>query len=145
MMARNRSAPIMIAITTVWLIATAASARGASQVGADDGWQIPAAASTEANPLAGGTEVIARGRTLYRSKCQRCHGAAGKGDGPDADSDHRPADLSDARRAPRNPDGILFYKIWNGRAKPRMPAMKADLSRGDVWALIHYVKTLRVG
>jgi hypothetical protein len=22
----------------------------------------------------------------------------------------------------RNPDGVMFYKIWNGRAKPRMPA-----------------------
>ena len=37
----------------------------------------------------------------------------------------------------------MFYKIWNGRAKPRMPAMKADLGRVDVWLVIHYVKTLR--
>jgi hypothetical protein len=28
-------------------------------------------------------------------------------------------------------------------ANPKMPAMKSDISRADVWTLIHYVKTLR--
>ena len=31
-------------------------------------------------------------------------------------------DLTVARRAARNPDGVVFYKIWNGRQKPKMPA-----------------------
>jgi hypothetical protein len=38
---------------------------------------------------------------------------------------------------------VMFYKIWNGRTKPKMPAMKADISPADVWAVIQYVKTLR--
>jgi hypothetical protein len=42
-----------------------------------------------------------------------------------------------------NPDGVMFYKIWNGRAKPKMPAMKIDVTRTDVWAVIHYINTLR--
>jgi hypothetical protein len=67
----------------------------------------------------------------------------GKGDGPDADPNHAPSDLTDARRALRNPDGVMFYKIWNGRAKPKMPAMKTDIARIDVWTVIHFVKTLR--
>jgi hypothetical protein len=45
--------------------------------------------------------------------------------------------------AARNPDGVMFYRIWNGRAKPKMPAMKADLTRTDVWTIVQYVKTLR--
>jgi len=49
----------------------------------------------------------------------------------------------DRRAAARNPDGVMFYKIWNGRANPKMPAMKTDITRADVWTLIHYVKTLR--
>jgi mono/diheme cytochrome c family protein len=108
-----------------------------------EGWQVPVGAEGEQNPVPIDAAVLARGQGLYRSKCQRCHGADGKGRGPEADPRHPPADLTDARRASRNPDGVMFYKIWNGRAKPKMPAMKADIARTDVWTLIHYVKTLR--
>src|SRR5262245_33095538 len=60
-----------------------------------------------------------------------------------ADPSTPAADLTDGGRAARNPDGVMFYKIWNGRAKPKMPAMKADIARADVWKLVHYVKSLR--
>ena len=108
-----------------------------------DGWHIPAGAATEINPEPNNPAVIARGQSLYKAKCQRCHGVDGSGHGPEADPDHPPADLTDAGRAPRNPDGVMFYKIWNGRAKPKMPPMKTDIARIDVWKVIHYVKTLR--
>jgi hypothetical protein len=39
----------------------------------------------------------------------------------------------------------MFYKIWNGRTKPKMPGMKAEIDPVDVWTIIHYVKTLRRG
>jgi mono/diheme cytochrome c family protein len=108
-----------------------------------EGWQVPDGAETERNPVSIDPAVLARGQRLYRSKCQGCHGVHGKGDGPDADPKHVPADLTDARRASRNPDGVMFYKIWNGRANPKMPAMKGDLERIDVWTVVHYVKRLR--
>lgn len=109
------------------------------------GWQIPEGAEAESNPVPVDAAVLARGQRLYKSKCQRCHGIDGNGAGPDADPNHVPGDLTDARRASRNPDGVMFYKIWNGRAKPKMPAMKTDISRIDVWTVVHYVKTLRRG
>jgi mono/diheme cytochrome c family protein len=56
---------------------------------------------------------------------------------------HRPADLTSAFRAQFNPDGVVFYRIWNGRTQPTMPAFRAKLSRSDVWAVVEYVKTLR--
>jgi mono/diheme cytochrome c family protein len=108
-----------------------------------DGWRIPPGAGAEPNPVSPTPVVLARGRDLFKSKCQRCHGTSGTGNGPDADRDHPPGDLSDGRRASRNPDGVMFYKIWNGRSKPKMPAFKADLSRTDVWTIIDFVKTLR--
>ena len=124
-----------------------ASATGVSMTaqgdGSTEGWRIPASAAGESNPVAVSDAVLARGKQLYRSKCQRCHGVAGRGDGPEADPDHRPQDLTDASRAARNPDGVVFYKVWNGRRKPKMPAFSTDLSREDVWTLVHYVKTLR--
>jgi hypothetical protein len=64
-------------------------------------------------------------------------------DGPDADPDDPPADLTDASRASRNPDGVMFYKIWNGRNEPKMPAFKTDISREEVWTVIQFVKTRR--
>jgi mono/diheme cytochrome c family protein len=111
--------------------------------GGSQGWQIPEGADAERNPVPVDAAVLARGQRLYKSNCQRCHGMNGNGAGPDADPNHVPGDLTDARRASRNPDGVMFYKIWNGRAKPKMPAMKTDIARNDVWTVIHYVKTLR--
>ena len=121
-------------------------AKGAAQApDGSDGWQIPDRAATERNPEPENPATLGRGRSLYKSKCQRCHGADGSGNGPEADPDHPAGNLTDERRASRNPEGVMFYKIWNGRAKPKMPAMKSDLSQADVWALVSYVKTLRKG
>ena len=108
-----------------------------------EGWNIPQGAAMERNPAPLDAAAVARGRSLYKAKCQRCHGADGSGHGPEADPDHPAGDLTDGRRASRNPDGVMFYKIWNGRANPKMPAMKTDITQADVWTVIQYVKTLR--
>ena len=136
---------------TVWLMTAGCAwlmlaivVRGAAQTpDGSDGWRIPEGAATEQSPVPISPAAIARGRGLYQSKCQRCHGPDGAGRGPDADHAHAPADLTDARRASRNPDGVMFYKIWNGRARPKMPAMKSEVSVTDAWMIVHYVKTLR--
>src|SRR6185295_6977583 len=109
------------------------------------GWQIPPAASTEESPLPPRLAVIRKGKALYISHCSGCHGLEGRGDGPDNTTDpaHRPADLTNAFPANLNPDGVMFYKIWNGRAQPTMPAFKTELTRNDVWAVVEYIKTLR--
>jgi mono/diheme cytochrome c family protein len=139
---RARTAWLMTA-ACVWLVLTIV-VRGAGQApDASDGWRIPEGAATEQSPVPVSPASIARGKSLYQSKCQRCHGPDGAGRGPDAEPAHPPADLTDARRASRNPDGVMFYKIWNGRARPKMPAMKSDISPTDAWMIVHYVKTLR--
>ena len=130
-------------VTVVWLTRAFAAIGGAAQGPAgSNGWQIPDTAAAAVSPLAGAA-VPAKGQALFKAKCQRCHGPDGGGHGPDSDPSHPAGDLTDGRSAARNPDGVLFYKIWNGRAKPKMPSMKLDLSREDVWMLVAYVKTLR--
>ena len=104
------------------------------------GWLIPAGGRDEKSPLTGSANAVTQGQTLFTQNCARCHGPQGKGDGKD--SDHA-ADLTDDLRTELNTEGVLFYKIWNGRARPRMPAMKLDLTRAEVWTLVHYVKSLR--
>ena len=108
------------------------------------GWEIPAGAAKEPNPLPASPEVLEKGKKLYTKQCEKCHGASGKGDGPDADPDEPPEDLTDSARAARNPDGVMFYKIWNGRKSPKMIGVKTEgWSKEDVWTVIHYAKSLR--
>ena len=59
---------------------------------------------------------------------------------PDAQED---MDLTNAKRAARNTDGVVFYKVWNGRKKPKMTAQKDNLTKEQVWAVVSYVQSLR--
>jgi len=125
--------------------AAAAFARPARPPPDPNGWQIPENAREEKSPLQPTPAVLKKGKSLYDGKCAKCHGPQGKGDGPDGDKQHPPADLTDESRAVRNPDGIIFYKVWNGRKEPKMPAFKSELTRDEVWAVVEYVKSLRQG
>jgi len=108
------------------------------------GWTLPPNAADEKNPFAGDAKALETGKTLFKKNCERCHGPGGKGDGPDADPDvQEDMDLTVARRAARNPDGVVFYKMWNGRAKPKMPAVKDELTKEQAWQIVSYVQTLR--
>jgi len=110
------------------------------------GWFIPSGGRDEKSPLSSVPAAVARGKTIFASNCARCHGAEGKGDGPD--SDHA-SDLTDELRDTINPEGVLFYKVWNGHAVQLrtqvddMPAFQGKLSRDEVWAVVEYLKVLR--
>jgi mono/diheme cytochrome c family protein len=132
---RNRLSLVSIVAAMLLAFATVALAQS--------GWTIPPAGRDEKSPLQPTPAVIHKGKSLFASKCQRCHGKEGKGDGPDSDPDAPAADLTDAARAQVNPDGVLFYKIWNGRSNPKMPAFKSEMTKDEVWSVVEYVKTLR--
>jgi mono/diheme cytochrome c family protein len=106
-------------------------------------WTLPEGALTEKSPLAATPDVVKKGRSVFVSSCQKCHGLEGRGNGPDRNPDEPPADLTLASRAAANPDGVLFYKIWNGRSRPKMPAFKSQLTKDEIWAIVEYLKTLR--
>jgi mono/diheme cytochrome c family protein len=142
-LADRRKKRLWIIFASFCLSFAAGVAVGTQSPPGSDGWLIPEGAATESNAQPVDTAVLAKGKSLYKAKCQRCHGADGAGHGPEADPNHPAGDLRDGRRASRNPDGVMFYKIWNGRSNPKMPAMKSDLSRADVWVVVDYVKTLR--
>ena len=69
-----------------------------------------------------------------------CHGPLGKGDGPRSDY---ASDLTDDLRTELNTEGVLFYKIWNGRSDPRMPVFGDQMSKEQVWAVVAYVQSIR--
>jgi mono/diheme cytochrome c family protein len=123
---------------------TPAPAPAAAPAPSKGGWTLPPTADEEKNPFAGDEKAVASGKQLFGKKCERCHGPGGKGDGPDADPDAmQDMDLTNPRRAARNSDGIVFYKIWNGRSKPKMPAQKDEMTKDQVWQVVSYVQTLR--
>jgi mono/diheme cytochrome c family protein len=104
-------------------------------------WTIPPEAKTAKTTLKPSPDVLKRARATFERRCVRCHGPEGLGNGVDARPDQPPANLT-ASKAAENPDGVLYYKIWNGQP-PKMPAFKTLLKRDDVWAVVEYVKSLR--
>jgi mono/diheme cytochrome c family protein len=108
------------------------------------GWQLPPDAPDTKNPLTVDDKVLAAGKRIFSDKCQKCHGPKGLGDGPDADPEHaEDMNLTNPKRAERNPDGVVFYKVSNGRKKPKMPVFKDELSKEQIWSVVSYVQTLR--
>lgn len=144
----------MTGVRSRWLaalaIAAAVSAAGAGNAAPAapaqqrGGWQLPPDAPDTVSPLKVDDKVLSSGKKIFSDKCQKCHGPKGLGDGPDADPEHaEDMNLTNPKRADRNPDGIVFYKVLNGRTRPKMPAFKEELSRDQIWAVVAYVQTLR--
>jgi mono/diheme cytochrome c family protein len=124
-------------------VATAVTIDG-DQTGTGTGWQLPADAEAKKSPLQVDAKVLATGKAVFKDKCVKCHGSGGLGDGPDADPEHREdMDLTNPKRADRNADGVVFYKVSNGRRKPKMPVFKDDLTEQQIWSVVAYVQTLR--
>jgi mono/diheme cytochrome c family protein len=131
-MARRGS---IAAVAVAVVIATTAEGQYA-------GWTIPPAARDEKSPLKPTADVVKKGRGVFTSKCQRCHGPLAKGDGPDSSPQAPAADLTDEFRFELNPEGVLYHKIWSGHP-PEMPAFKSQMTRDETWQVVEYLKSLR--
>lgn len=133
-------AAAVIAFCAATLAGAELSSGGAPQA---RGWTIGDDADTKKNPLIPDEKTLSTGRAIFKQKCQRCHGPGGLGDGPDADPDATEMDLTNPKRAERNPDGLVFYKVLNGRGSPKMPAFKEELNEQQIWTVVTYVQSLR--
>jgi mono/diheme cytochrome c family protein len=135
----------VIAAASIVLISgiapTAVTEKPAVQTSA--GWTLPPDADDKKNPLPVDEKLIATGKAVFKDKCERCHGPGGLGDGPDADPDATDMDLTNAKRADRNSDGVVFYKVWNGRKKPKMPTFSSEITEEQAWAVVAYAQSLR--
>ena len=106
-------------------------------------WTLGEDADTKKNPLPSDEKTIAAGKALFKSKCSKCHGPGGLGDGPDADPDATEMDLTNPKRAGRNPDGVVFYKVLNGKGRPKMPSFKDEMTEEQIWSVVTYVQSIR--
>lgn len=92
--------------------------------------------------------AIARGKKLYQTHCQLCHGPDGRGTGPAAKGlPHAPADLTNHfHMKPGDGDAYLFWRVSEGGAvepfksmQSAMPAFKTVLSQEQRWDVLAYV------
>lgn len=101
-------------------------------------WDVVAYSFTLSAPPA----VVEQGAELYQANCARCHGANGKGDGPDAASlSKKPTDLNEQSAMAEKSEADFFLAMADGFA-PDMPAFGETLSEDQLWALAAYVRTL---
>lgn len=142
MLLRFLVAACLSSVAASLAIANPAS-NGQASKPASPGWTLPPDADTTKNPLPVGEKLIASGKALFAQKCRRCHGPGGLGDGPDAEPDLEEMNLTNPKRAARNSDGVVFYKVANGRSKPKMPAFENELTNEQIWAVVAYTQTLR--
>jgi mono/diheme cytochrome c family protein len=134
---------VALLVAAIAMKATGSEVASAASVQAR-GWTLGEDAATKQNPLKADEKTLAAGKAVFKQKCQKCHGPGGLGDGPDADPDAAgDMDLTNPKRAERNTDGVVFYKVLNGRGNPKMPAFKDELGEEQIWQVVTYVQTLR--
>jgi len=98
------------------------------------------AAAGLGNPVPLTASSLERGQDRYRVFCQPCHGLRAAGDGtltsafPTAPSLH-------SSKVREWTDGRLFHVLTAGQNA--MPAYHSQLSVGDRWRLVHFVRALQ--
>lgn len=99
-------------------------------------------------PAPGASQVSLPNATqLYAKWCASCHGATGKGDGPNAvNLPVTPAVHSSREAMSARPDDSLFDTIASGGAvmnrSPRMPAFGGTLTAAEIRSLVRHIRAL---
>lgn len=97
------------------------------------------AANELVNPLSADAPTLVKGKLLYDTYCQVCHGATGKGDGPIATKIPPPPSYLSDRLLTYEP-GRFFHVITLGYNK--MPAYAVQLAPVERWQVITYIRSV---
>ena len=132
--------PLMVLLVSLAIPAGAAEQHMMQQV-------VPADKLAEAraltSPLPKAPETVAQGKAIYEGKgaCFNCHGKDGNGNGPLA---------TQLKPSPRNfqhhgfwrhrTEGEIFWVIKYGSAGTSMVGFGEQLTDGEIWALIQYIR-----
>jgi copper resistance protein D len=96
------------------------------------------------NPVPLNAASIKAGQAVYAKNCRHCHGLRGKGDGPLAPKNPKPADLTDDKWDHGSSDGEIYTLILNGAPAPmsEMKPMKGTLSPTQIWQVVNYIRSI---
>ncbi len=92
------------------------------------------------NPIQPTALNLERGRWVYETFCQVCHGVTGAGDGTIIPRFPNPPDLRLAATT-LQPDGALYHSITRGRNK--MSPFAAQLRPADRWRAVLHIRLLQ--
>ena len=104
--------------------------------------RVPRAGEEAQNPFpTNDAPALARGRVVFETFCQPCHGPGGAGDGiVPTRGFPTPPSLAAGRAVTMN-DGALFRTVTRGTAE--MPAYAAQIAPSDRWKVVLYVRSLQ--
>jgi mono/diheme cytochrome c family protein len=96
------------------------------------------------NPVPLNAASIKAGQAVYAKNCRHCHGLRGKGDGPLAPKNPKPADLTDDKWDHGSSDGEIYTIILNGAPAPmsEMKPMKGTLPPTQIWQVVNYIRSI---
>ena len=107
-------------------------------------WRLGAA--YEAPLLAVSAGDLATGKQLYAKHCAKCHGPAGRGDGPAAkDLESPPSDHTDAEHASYYSDNGRLWIVRNGIPRTTMPGFLDELGERGTLQVYAYARSLASG
>jgi len=92
------------------------------------------------NPLSLTIENLDKGKEIYMSYCQHCHGKEGKSDAPMILKNKFPPPPNYEIRIKTITEGKMFHSITWG--KNLMPSFKNDLTTTQKWQVVLWVKKL---
>ena len=93
------------------------------------------------NPLPLSKDVLLKGRSAYKNRCEACHGPLANGTMSLTSAyGAKPANLQ-SQQFRDYPDGKLYWAVTVG--KNAMPAHAAELDESERWAVIHYLRALQ--
>jgi mono/diheme cytochrome c family protein len=102
------------------------------------GWMAPKKAANVKNPVALNDKSVERGKEVYSQHCAACHGDNIEGlEAEAAGLEMSPPNLK--KRLRTHSDGDFFWKIKEGRGD--MPSFNGDLSDGQIWQTINYIRS----
>lgn len=84
-------------------------------------------------------KAVARGETLYKQNCYKCHGVRGDGKGPDAMKNEM--QVRNLREVVQSVPNFKFYMMIS-QWKENMPGWKAAFSPDEISDLEQYVRSL---
>lgn len=89
-----------------------------------------------------GADGLHSARLLYETHCLSCHGAQGRGDGPQAAGLRSPpADFSEHMVLGKHSDPQVFLLIHSGVTGSDMRGFKDELTPEEIWQLVAYLRT----
>jgi mono/diheme cytochrome c family protein len=127
----------LVSLSTLVVVLVAVGASGQSPGG------NPAARKVK-NPVPATAASVSAGKVAFDTYCALCHGTDGKGNGPLAQPNTKPQDLTDAAWVYGSTDGEIFDLIGRGLVGPpvKMPAFKGTLSEKDLWNVVNFLRSL---